>query len=58
MTCQSRGPAGVGRGIGHGRFVEIGEQLDVHPETPRNWFKQFRIDAGDVVRTGVDRLPE
>ncbi len=32
----------------NGGFVEIGEQLDVHPETLRNWFKQWRIDAGDA----------
>ena len=29
-----------------GGFVEIGEQLDVHPETLRNWFRQWRIDTG------------
>lgn len=32
----------------NGGFIEIGEQLDVHPETLRNWFKQWRIDHGDA----------
>ena len=30
----------------NGGFVEIGEQLDVHPETLRNWFRQWQIDTG------------
>jgi transposase len=32
----------------NGGFTEIAEQLDVHPETLRGWFKQWRIDAGDA----------
>lgn len=30
----------------NGGFVEIGEQLDVHPETLRNWFRQWQVDTG------------
>lgn len=25
---------------------EIGEQMGVHPESLRNWFKQWQIDVG------------
>ena len=32
----------------NGGFIEIGEQLDVHPETLRSWFKQWQIDTGDA----------
>jgi transposase len=32
----------------NGGFIEIGEQLDVHPETLRGWFKQWQIDVGDA----------
>lgn len=31
----------------NGGFNEVGGQLDVHPETLRNWFKQWQIDTGD-----------
>ncbi len=30
----------------NGGFIEIGEQLDVHPETLWNWFKQWRVENG------------
>ena len=36
------------RGRTKGGFVEIGGQLDVHPETLRGWFKQWQIDNGDA----------
>lgn len=29
-----------------GGFVEIAEQLDVHPETLRGWFRRYQIDTG------------
>ena len=29
-----------------GGFNEIGEQMGVHPESLRNWFKQWQIDVG------------
>ena len=32
----------------NGGFVEIGEQLDVHPESLRSWFKQWQIDTGEA----------
>jgi len=31
----------------NGGFTEIGAQLDVHPESLRNWFRQWQIDAGE-----------
>lgn len=40
-----------------GGFAEIGEQLDVHPETLRNWFRQWQIDSGPAPgRTSDDQL--
>ena len=35
------------RGRPNGGFNEIGEQLDVHPESLRGWFKQCQIDTGE-----------
>ena len=35
------------RGRSNGGFNEIGEQLDVHPESLRGWFKQWQIDTGE-----------
>lgn len=34
------------RGRHNGGFNEIAEQLDVHPETLRGWFRQQQIDEG------------
>lgn len=30
------------------RFIEIAEQLDIHPESLRGWFKQWQIDTGEA----------
>ena len=39
----------------NGGFIEVGQQLDVHPETLRSWFKQWQIDTGDAPgRTSED----
>jgi len=35
----------------YGGFYEIGEQLDIHAESIRNWMKQGEIDGGN--RDGV-----
>ena len=35
------------RGRSNGGFNEIGEQLDVHPESLRGWFKQWQIDTDE-----------
>jgi transposase len=37
-----------------GGFVEVGEQLDVHPETLRNRFLQWQIDTEAPGRTTED----
>lgn len=43
------------RGRTNGGFNEIAEQLDVHPESLRSWFKQWQIDSGDAPgRTTAD----
>ena len=34
------------RGRHNGGFNEIADQLDVHPETLRSWFRQKQIDEG------------
>ncbi len=34
------------RGRPNGGFVEIADQLGVHPETLRGWFRQQQIDEG------------
>ena len=45
----------VARKRSNGGFVEIGEQLDVHPESLRGWFKQWQIDTGEAPgRTTAD----
>ena len=37
-------------------FTEIGQQLDVHPESLRNWYRQWRIDTGEAPgRTSEDQ---
>ena len=31
----------------NGGFTEVAEQLGVHPESLRGWFKQWQIDTGE-----------
>jgi transposase len=40
-----------------GGFAEIAEQLGVHPESLRGWFKQWQIDSGQAAgaTTGEQR---
>ena len=38
----------------NGGFNEVGEQLDVHPESLRGWFKQWQIDTGELPGTTTE----
>ncbi len=35
----------------NGGFKEVAEQLGVHPESLRSWFKQWQIDSGQAPGT-------
>lgn len=38
----------------NGGFNEVAEQLDVHPESLRVWFRQWQIDTGEVPSTTTE----